>query len=67
MSGVPGQPWIDLAGRVARGSRKAVEKAMTSRRFGRPEEDADLVVVLASDRASFISGAGVAIDRAKTA
>ena len=49
------------------GSRAAVEAMATSGRFGRPEEVADLVVFLASPRASFISGTGIVIDRAKSA
>lgn len=49
------------------GPPDAVVKAMTTGRAGRPEEVADLIVFLASDRASFISGAAIAIDRAQSA
>ena len=49
------------------GPREAVEARTTSGRFGRPEEVADLVVFLASPRASFISGTGIVIDRAQSA
>lgn len=49
------------------GPPEAVEAVMTTGRAGRPEEVADLIVFLSSDRASFISGATIAIDRAKSA
>ncbi|MEY4159937.1 MAG: hypothetical protein RLZZ136_558 [Pseudomonadota bacterium] len=49
------------------GSSDVVRKAMTTGRSGRPEEVADLIVFLASERASFISGASINIDRAASA
>lgn len=49
------------------GSKDAVMKAMTTGRPGTPEEVADLILFLASDRASFISGASIVIDRAQSA
>lgn len=49
------------------GPREAVEARMTTGRFGRAEEVADLVVFLSSPRASFISGTGIVIDRAQSA
>ena len=49
------------------GPADAVRKAMTTGRPGRPEEVADLILFLASDRASFIAGASINIDRAASA
>ncbi len=49
------------------GSPEAVRSAVTTDRTGRPEEVADLIVFLASDRASYISGASILIDRAVNA
>ena len=49
------------------GSADAVRAAMTTGRPGRPEEVADLILFLASDRASFIAGASINIDRAASA
>lgn len=49
------------------GPRDAVVKMMTTGRAGRPEEVADLIVYLSSDRASFISGTSIVIDRAASA
>ncbi|HSI04274.1 MAG TPA: SDR family oxidoreductase, partial [Myxococcota bacterium] len=39
-----------------------VEDAMPRGRFGTPEEVADVVTFLASDRASLVSGADIAVD-----
>jgi NAD(P)-dependent dehydrogenase (short-subunit alcohol dehydrogenase family) len=73
------KPWIDLTGRVAVvtsggfGIRQAVAVAlaqagaMTTGGSGRPEKFADLMVFLASDRTSFISGASIKIDRVASA
>jgi NAD(P)-dependent dehydrogenase (short-subunit alcohol dehydrogenase family) len=57
--------FYDIYDRV--GPPEAVEAVMTTGRAGRPEEVADLIVFLGSERATFISGAAIAIDRAKSA
>ncbi|GGA36733.1 SDR family NAD(P)-dependent oxidoreductase [Sphingomonas psychrolutea] len=49
------------------GSADGVRSAFTTGRPGRPEEVADLILYLVSDRASFISGASIVIDRAASA
>ncbi len=49
------------------GSPDAVQSAITIDRAGRPDEVADLVVFLASDRSSYIAGASILIDRAANA
>lgn len=49
------------------GGPDKVVQAMTLGRAGRPEEVADLILFLASDRASFVSGAEIVIDRAMSA
>lgn len=49
------------------GSPEAVRAAVTTGRAGRPEEVADLILFLASDRASHISGTSIVIDRAASA
>jgi len=49
------------------GGREATMKVFSSGRTARPEEIADLIVYLASDRASFISGSVIACDRAQSA
>lgn len=49
------------------GPPEAVMKMVTTGRPGRAEEIADLILYLASDRASFISGASIVADRAQSA
>jgi NAD(P)-dependent dehydrogenase (short-subunit alcohol dehydrogenase family) len=49
------------------GSPEQIMAKLTTGRVGRPEEVADLIVFLASDRASYISGASINIDRAASA
>lgn len=49
------------------GGRDKMLSAFTSGRAGRPEEIADLILFLVSDRASFMSGSAVVIDRAQSA
>ncbi len=52
----------ELAGLPAGGSAEAVIAQIPLRRFARPEEVSEIVVFLASDRASYMSGAEVVID-----
>ena len=49
------------------GSPDAVRGAFTTGRAARAEEVADVILFLASDRASFISGAAITVDRAASA
>ena len=49
------------------GPPDTVRSAVTTGRAGRPEEVADLILFLVSDRASYISGTSIVIDRAANA
>ena len=49
------------------GPPDTLRSMMTTGRPGRPEEVADLILYLASDRACFVSGASIVIDRAASA
>ena len=49
------------------GSPETVRRMTTTDRTGRPDEVADLIVFLASDRSSYISGTSIVIDRAVNA
>ena len=43
-----------------------IEKNVPLKRFGKPEEVADLVLFLSSDKAEFITGACITIDGGQT-
>jgi 3-oxoacyl-[acyl-carrier protein] reductase len=49
-------------GKTPEALRAEVEKSQPLGRIGRPEDVADLAVFLASERASFITGAAVTVD-----
>ena len=57
--------FYDILGKA--GPPEAIVKMITTGRPGRPEEIADLILYLVSDRASFISGAALVIDRGASA
>lgn len=57
--------FYDIFGKI--GSPDAVRSVFTTGRSGRPEEVADVILFLASDRASFVSGASIVVDRAASA
>ena len=59
------EDFYEIFGKV--GSTDAIIKMATTGRPGRPEEIADLILFLVSDRASFISGSAIVIDRAHSA
>jgi 3-oxoacyl-[acyl-carrier protein] reductase len=61
----PGGTWEDTQNNNPK-LFAAVLKENPMRRFGRPEEIADVVAFVASERASFMSGANVLVDGAAT-
>ena len=58
----PGGGWEQRRQKDPERIERFVREAMPRGRFGTPEEIADVVVFLASDRASLVTGANIAVD-----
>ncbi|MDD5590702.1 MAG: 3-oxoacyl-[acyl-carrier-protein] reductase [Dehalococcoidales bacterium] len=58
----PGFIVTEMTDRVPEEAREAILKMTPMKRYGQPEEVAELVAFLASERAAFISGQVIAID-----
>jgi 3-oxoacyl-[acyl-carrier protein] reductase len=59
---LPGMVVTDMSGRIRKRAGDELLKRIPQGRFGEPQEVADLVVFLASDRASYITGQSLVID-----
>lgn len=58
----PGGRWEELYNADKGGTEKYINTTVPMKRFGKPEEIADAIVFLASERAGFITGAELVID-----
>ena len=58
----PGGRWEELYSRDETGVKSYIDKEVPLKRFGKPEEIADAIVFLASERAKFITGAELVVD-----
>ncbi len=58
----PGGRWEELTAKDEAGTRQYLQTAVPMQRFGRPEEIADAILFLASERAAFITGAALNVD-----
>lgn len=62
----PGGSWDEKIQKDPDRIQKLIESTVPMKRFGSPEEIADLVLFLSSERASFITGSCVVIDGGQT-
>jgi 3-oxoacyl-[acyl-carrier protein] reductase len=62
----PGGRWEQIQAAEPEDTARYIEKHVPLGRFGRPEEIASAVVFLASERASFITGACLVVDGGQT-
>lgn len=61
-----GGRWEELMSLDGQGVQETIERTVPMKRFGRPEEIAKPIVFLASDAASFITGAFLTVDGGQT-
>ncbi|TGM82275.1 SDR family oxidoreductase [Leptospira mtsangambouensis] len=62
----PGGSWDEKIQKDPERIKKIIDSTVPMKRFGTPEEIADLVLFLSSERASFITGSCVVIDGGQT-
>ncbi|NLF43474.1 MAG: SDR family oxidoreductase [Bacteroidales bacterium] len=62
----PGGRWEEIIRHDPDGTREFIEREVPFKRFATPEEIADAVVFLASERSSFTTGAYLAVDGGQT-
>ncbi|MGV3665389.1 MAG: SDR family NAD(P)-dependent oxidoreductase [Leptospira bouyouniensis] len=62
----PGGSWDEKIQKDPERIQKLIESTVPMKRFGSPEEIADLVLFLSSERASFITGSCIVIDGGQT-
>lgn len=58
----PGGRWEEILAGDEAGTKEYIRRAVPMNRFGKPEEIADAVLFLASERAAFITGAVLNVD-----
>lgn len=58
----PGGRWEELHNKDRSGVERYIDENVPLKRFGKPEEIADAIIFLASERAKFITGAELVVD-----
>ncbi|PJZ86296.1 SDR family NAD(P)-dependent oxidoreductase [Leptospira harrisiae] len=62
----PGGSWDEKIQKDPERINKIIESTVPMKRFGSPEEIADMVLFLSSDRASFVTGSCIVVDGGQT-